>query len=204
MTKNAAASIPNVPELDNRARKVRLGSPIYNLISEFLIEEAALLDSQRIREWIGLLAPDILYSAPVRVTRKSADSQSSIDRGTLFFHDDLDTLKLRVTRVEDTPSAWAEDPPSRTRRFITNIAVWNTNRADEFEVKSNLLLARNRNDLPAYQWITAERHDTVRLIEEDTLRLVRREIIFDRTVSLVDPIRNCSSPVDSYALRCRA
>ena len=163
--------------------KVRLGSPVYNRVHEFLIDEAALLDDNLFSEWLECVATDIRYSVPVRITRMSHDRQPEIEPGgTQFMNDDYEGLKLRVRRLVDTRSAWAEDPRSRTRRFITNVAVWRTAQEGEYAVRSYVLLARNRSDSPTYSWITAVRYDVVRFTGEDEVKLARRQTVLDTSV----------------------
>lgn len=161
-------------------RRVRVGSPVYNEIVEFLYEEAALLDQLRVEEWTELLAKDLAYSAPMRVTRNLAQQNQSIIRTVQHFDDDYDSIMARVGRLTKTTSAWAEDPPSRTRRFITNVLVRETANPEEFEVVSYLYLTRSRmEDYNAE--LTAERHDVLRR-DGDSFKLARREIIVDQSV----------------------
>jgi phthalate 3,4-dioxygenase beta subunit len=51
---------------------------------------------------------------------------------------------MRVKRLA-TDHAWAEDPPSRTRHFVTNVRTFRP-RADELYVESALLLFRSRGE----------------------------------------------------------
>ena len=93
-------------------------------VQEFLFMEADLLDSRRYEEWLGLLAEDIHYWMPVRrtTTAREVDREFTKPGGIAFFDDDLAMLKMRVNRML-LGRAWAEDPPSRTRRLITNVRV---------------------------------------------------------------------------------
>ena len=86
---------------------------------------------------------------------------------------------LRVRRME-TDYAWAEDPASRARRFITNVRV---SRLDDnrFDVKSYILMTRNRLEAVEYQLLSAERCDIIEKTE-DGLKLVKREIFADSTI----------------------
>lgn len=161
-------------------KRVRVGSPVYNEIVEFLYEEAALLDDLRLAEWSELLAKDLAYSAPVRVTRSLAQKDKSIIRTVQHFDDDYDSIMGRIGRLTNTTSAWAEDPPSRTRRFITNVLVRETDKPDEFAVVSYLYLTRSRmEDYNAA--LSAVRHDVLRR-DGDSFKLARRETIVDQSV----------------------
>src|SRR5690606_2082485 len=164
-----------------KQKRIAIGSPIYTEILDFLYEEAGLLDDLDIVGWSELLTEDLLYTAPLRLTRSSADRVKTIDRSMYHFEDDYHSIMARVERLKGK-SAFAEDPPSRTRRFVTNVRVVKTDKADEFEVVSYVLLARNRYEASNYQLMTAKRHDLLRRDEEGEYKLARREIIVDQAV----------------------
>ena len=130
-------------------------------ITDWLMHEAELLDDGRFEEWLALLTDDVTYQMPVRLTRERGDSPD-MSFGNQNFLEDRTTLELRVRRL-DTDFAWAEDPPSRTRRFVTNVRVEPSNGAgDELQVRSYLLLYRNRGDEAAADLLSAERTDVLR------------------------------------------
>src|SRR2546426_328601 len=104
------------------ASRVPSGDPVYNEIVDFLIDEAALLNQNRLPEWVALLAEDLSYRMPVRETLSRAGGPG-FDQRSGHFDDDLPSIKLRVRRLLETKSAFAEDPPSRSRRFVTNVVV---------------------------------------------------------------------------------
>ena len=161
--------------------RVPVGSALYNRVVEFLYEEAALLDQIRLKEWGALLAPDLIYTAPLRETRPMDQQNSSFVRTVQHFHDDWRSVMGRIMRLTGTKSAWAEDPPSRTRRLITNVRVANTAKPDEFAATSYLLMTRSRFNSPDYDLISAERRDLLRQ-DGDSFKLARREIILDQAV----------------------
>src|SRR5919198_2962066 len=142
----------------------------------WLDTEAALLDDGRLEEWLALLTEDVGYTMPVRLTRERGSGSDS-HAGTPHFDDDAQTLRMRVERLK-TEFAWAEDPPSRTRRFVTNVRPQPT--ADGVDVRSYLLLYRNRGDDSGAELISAERHDHLRRTT-DGLRLSRREVRIDQS-----------------------
>jgi 3-phenylpropionate/cinnamic acid dioxygenase small subunit len=79
----------------------------------------------------------------------------------------------------DTASAYAEDPPSRVRRFVTNLSV--EERDDGMlRVRSYLLLLRSRFDDPEYVVLSAERDDLLRRVGEG-FQLVSRRILVDQS-----------------------
>lgn len=113
-------------------------------VEEFLFDEAALLDDGHFDEWLALFAPDIRYFVPVRTTRsaRERDKEFSGTAELAHFDDDYEGLKTRIRRLA-TGFAWAEDPPSRTRHFVSNIRL-RALENDEFEVTSNTLVYRSR------------------------------------------------------------
>jgi len=95
-------------------KRVPLGSEIYNRLLETLYDEAAALDERRIDDWIAMLAPDIIYQAPIRLTRTGPNRDRDVMRTMFHFDENYDSLVMRSGRLQK--SAWAEDPPSRCRR----------------------------------------------------------------------------------------
>lgn len=144
-------------------------------VMQWLNHEADLLDSGRMDEWLALLTDDIDYRMPIRITRERG-SQSDSDSGNPLFLEDHDTLRLRVERLK-TDFAWAEDPRSRTRRFVTNVRV---DEADKgVLVRSYILLYRSRGEYTEIELLSAERADLLTRTEEG-LRLRSREIKIDQ------------------------
>jgi 3-phenylpropionate/cinnamic acid dioxygenase small subunit len=165
----------------SKIERVAVGSALYNRIVEFMYEEAALLDQIRLQEWAARLAPDLIYTAPLRETRPMDQQNSSYVRTVQHFHDDYRSIMGRIMRLTGTKSAWAEDPPSRTRRLVTNVMVARTAKPDEFAVTSYLLVTRSRFNSPEFDLISAERRDLLRQ-DGDFFKLARREIIVDQAV----------------------
>ena len=152
----------------------------------FLNKEAELLDDNRLHEWLELLTEDIEYQIPRRVTRERGAKQSEFSDDGFLYRDNYGTLKTRVQRY-DREYAWAENPPSRTRRFVTNVRI--IEEVDNsFTVKSNLLFYRNQGDTTNHDLIACEREDTLRRIEND-LKLAERTVYLDQTIA---PTRNIS------------
>ena len=148
---------------------------LYGRVTRFLYHEAELLDTYRFADWLGLLAPEIEYRMPVRTTQFLTDGQGFHDFE--FFSDNIDSLTTRVRRLE-TEFAWAEVPPSRTRHYVSNVIVEESD--DGIDVRSNFFITRTRQDLD-YQMFTGVRHD--RLVPtEDSFAIARRTVLIDQTV----------------------
>ena len=160
---------------------VPIGSPNYNRVLEFLYIEARLLDETRLKEWAATLAEDLLYTAPLRETRPMTQMAASYVRTTQHFEDDWRSIQGRVMRLTGTKSAWAEDPPSRTRRLVTNVMVEQGDKPDELRVRSYLLVTRSRFNFDEFDLISAERQDVLRDVGS-TFKLARREILLDQAV----------------------
>lgn len=161
--------------------RVPVGSPVYNSIVEYLYDEASLLDQIRLQEWGARLATDLVYTAPLRETRGVSQQAATFVRTVQHFHDDYRSVMGRIMRLTATKSAWAEDPPSRTRRLVTNVLVHGTAKADEFAVTSYLLVTRSRFNFDEFDLISGERHDVLRR-DGASFKLARREILLDQAV----------------------
>lgn len=160
-------------------RRVALTEPVYSEIVYFLNEEAAMLDEDRHKAWLGIMAEDVQYRAPLRDTVYRRDGRG-FDPENSHFDDDLATLKVRVRRSVEIPSAWDRDPAPRVRRFLSNICVYETDVAEEYAVISYALVLRNRLDNPQYDMFSAKREDVIRRTA-DGLRLARRLVLIDQS-----------------------
>jgi 3-phenylpropionate/cinnamic acid dioxygenase small subunit len=148
--------------------RIHVGEPVHWELVEFLEDEATALDDNELIAWFQNMAPDLLYRMPVRMTKDRADGSEFSD-GMFHFDENYLSLATKVTRLAATTSAWAEKPPSRTRRFITNIKVFNgpgQTDAEEYEVRSSLLLMRNRYQASTMEMVSARRTDVIRRTDE--------------------------------------
>ena len=144
---------------------------------QFLCQEAACLDEDRMEDWVKLLAPDVTYEIPIRQTRRRGE-QPFVANGW-HMKEDLGSLQNRVARLA-TKAAWAEDPPSRTKRLVGNVQARPGASRDEIDVTSNVMLYRGRGDYPDYALVCAERQDVLRR-SDDGLRLARRVVVLSHT-----------------------
>jgi len=154
--------------------------PSHLASAQFLTNEAHLLDRRAFTTWLSLLAPDIRYRVPVRVTAVgSTNANELLEMG--HFDENLFSLEKRVQRL-GTEHAWAEDPPSRTRRFVTNVRTFATKTDGEVVVESYLLLYRSRGDQVSTGLLSGARMDLLRGIGTEHCRLARRLVILDDSV----------------------
>jgi len=180
-TATASKGMERLEPVPVTGKRIVTGSALYNEVLEFLYDEAALLDAQNYDDWGKLLEEDLSYTAPLRITRQGPDRLNTVVRTTLHFDDDYSSIMGRLLRL-GTKSAWAEDPPSRTRRFVTNVRVWEVAKPQEFEVESYLLLSRSRYEQSVLQMMSCVRHDLWRRSGAGAFKLARREIIVDQSV----------------------
>lgn len=152
-------------------------------VEQFLYEEAALLDRREQKEWLSLLDEDIEYKAPLRITREHVNG--SFSRSSYYFDEDYGSLQARVQRFE-SEYAWSERPPSRTRRYVTNVRA--TEREDgTIEAKSYLLLYYAQGDTESYTFLAGRREDILRP-DGDTFTIAKRHVFLDHAVPKIDKI----------------
>lgn len=93
---------------------------MYFELKQLLFREARLLDHTQYEDWLELLSGRLRYWAPVR-TNIAVEDFTSPALLTLF-DDRKSDLVLRVKRIR-TGYALSEQPASRARRFISNVAL---------------------------------------------------------------------------------
>ncbi len=152
-------------------------------VEQFLYEEAALLDQREQKEWLSLLDKDIEYKAPLRITREHVND--SFSRSSYYFDEDYGSLEARVQRFE-SEYAWSERPPSRTRRFVTNVR---TSERDDgtVEAKSYLLLYYGQGDSESYTFLAGRREDVLHP-DSNTFTIAKRHVFLDHAVPKIDKI----------------
>jgi len=162
------------------ALRIPLVAPeIRDSIRDFLYLESLALDERRFRDWLSAFAEDARYEIPVRVTREKL-AEWELSPTSRIFDDTKQTLEFRVERLE-TDFAWSEQPPSRTRHYITNVLVEPTDKADEFRVHSNCLVYRSRGDEPNPSIFSAQRKDLLRRAG-DSWQIVHRWAAIDQSL----------------------
>lgn len=143
----------------------------------FLNREARLLDNWDLEGWLDLLADDLEYRVPVRVTREIGKDE--FREGSTHFAETKQSLEFRVEKAQSEYN-WSENPPSRIRHFVSNVDVRSID-GDEIDVESNLLLFRNKQDETDYDLLSGRREDVLRDVDGD-LKLAERAVYLDATV----------------------
>jgi 3-phenylpropionate/cinnamic acid dioxygenase small subunit len=164
-------------------------------VEQFLYREARLLDERRFHEWLELFTDDVRYWMAARRNRYPKTSKAiaildpdryveadlAEDDELAILDENKQTLSARVARL-DTGMAWAEDPPSRTRRLLANIEIEPSDAASELEVYSNFIVYRSRSEIEQDFYVGARR-DVLRLCD-GTWKIACRKLILDQNVLL--------------------
>lgn len=113
-------------------------------VERFLSIEASLLDQRRFDLWFGLFGEEVSYSMRTVVNAHQRVERNRPER-TFLFCDNRTQLGQRIARLK-TGTAWSEEPPSRTRRLISNVLVEPGENAGEYRVRSNFAVFRSRQE----------------------------------------------------------
>lgn len=158
--------------------RVKAGDPLFAEVLDFYWNEAELLDQDRLWEWVELLDEAIRYFMPVRETVQRRDGRGFAEK-MAHFDEDLGQIKLRVARVLNTTTAWAEDPPTRTLRYVTNVRVARLD-DDTVQARSYVLMTRSRWDYDHFELLPAERIDRLRIVE-DGFKILSRDVYIQQS-----------------------
>lgn len=153
-------------------------------VTEFLYREADLLDERRYEEWLGLLADDYQYSAPLRMNIRHDDvaerEQTRAGAEICWFDEGKTTTELRVAQLA-TGQHWAEEPVSRVTHLVTNIQLQSA-ALPEVEVSCRFVVYRNRV-ADESDFLVGRRRDRLRRTG-DGWQVCRRQLLLDQSVLL--------------------
>jgi 3-phenylpropionate/cinnamic acid dioxygenase small subunit len=146
-------------------------------IQRFLYREAALLDRRDYSGWLSLTTDDVRY----RVTAVVARDAGSTPVDYAIIDEDRTGLKSRIDQISNPRLTRAENPPSMTRRVVSNIEAYHAESRHEFSVTSYLLAYRSRPSAPEGGFYVAVRDDALRRNGSDW-RLARRHVQLDHVM----------------------
>lgn len=155
----------------------RVSYEMLGRIERFLYEDAALLDRRDYAAWWKTLADDVLYKVLAKVHRDAT-------LGGLEFavtNETASELKQRVNQISTAKLTHAENPPTMTRRFVTNVMASQAAVRNELEVTSNILVYRTTVDIPEGGVYSGQREDLIREVDGE-FRLARRVVHLDQAV----------------------
>ncbi|WNM34760.1 3-phenylpropionate/cinnamic acid dioxygenase subunit beta [Streptomyces sp. Li-HN-5-11] len=157
-------------------------------VEQFLYAEAELLDQHRYPEWIELFTEDLHYWVPTRMTRTNRERHREIagEDETALIDDTKYYLRGRVRRYTSGIS-WAEEPPSRTRRLITNVRITPRTDSGELDVVCNFYVYRSRLERHE-DWFVGERFDVLRPADAAAtgypFQIASRRVVLEQTTLL--------------------
>jgi PAH dioxygenase small subunit len=149
----------------------------YMAISRLLVREAGLLDERAYQDWLSLWTADLSYRVMMRSMRDL--SQAPIDYAII--DEDRIGLTARVSQISQAGLTKAENPPSLTCRFISNVEVYHSGQPDQLIVRSNIMAHRVRGTAVTGTVYVGKRLDTV-LRSDKAFHLHSREVRLDQSV----------------------
>lgn len=141
----------------------------------FLYDEAALLDQRAYDAWILLISEEIHYAILGRVVRLAEAERVCYPIITA----DYAMLARRTKQISSPKLTHAENPPSFTRRLVSNVRSFVLPDGD-FMTISNFLIYRHRQDTPSFDLYAGERTDVLR-INGDLFSFIKRQAQLDQT-----------------------
>ena len=152
----------------------------YREIHEFLYDEAELLDARRYEDWLLRHDEKIRYRM-IYPRMEEGRSAPTYGGTSPLFDEDAASLRIRVQQLSQPSLTTAENPPTVTRRFVTNVRVRPGDVAEQFRVTSHVLLCRFRFTEPQPVFLSARRDDRIER-HASGLRITERTIRLDETV----------------------
>ena len=158
-------------------------------IAEFLYFEADLLDQRRFKQWLELLAEDLVYFMPIRRNVKfgqQAERENTRQgEGISWFDEDKWTLTKRVEQIL-TGVHYAEEPLSRVTHMVSNVRLLDVSpsaeEAQDVTVGCRFLVYQNRVEYENTSFI-GRRTDVLRRAG-DSWQIARRELLLEQNVLL--------------------
>lgn len=150
-------------------------------IEQLFYREAALLDDRAFEPWLAMLEEDFHYVLPsVAVGIADASDRDGDPRLYNSLYDDTKATIARRIRRMGLPTAWAENPPSRTCRLTGNVQIVDGDDAGDglVTVRSSFVVHKARFDFDSVTFV-GSRLDRLRA-RPDGWGFV------DRTVRLID------------------
>jgi len=149
----------------------------YIEIQRFMHHEAALLDRREFMAWLDLLTDDIVYRVSAQVTRHGEAGPEHY----AIIDEETDSLVLRVRQLADPRLTRAENPPSLTRRLVSNLEATHAVPPDSFAVVTNILVHRARARVKETGTYMGSRSDVLRR-SGGKLLIAERHVLLDHTI----------------------
>ncbi len=158
-------------------------------VEEAYRAEAAQLDAHRMAEWLEWLHPEFRYEVPIPVARDDPGQPQYSSTGFLAV-EVRGSIELWVQRVSGDliELAYAENPPVRTRHFVTNVGIARSEETGHLHVVSNVLVTWSRRSDPPL-FASGERHDVLVDRGDGGLLLRSRRVLLDSEVVHLSHLR---------------
>lgn len=156
---------------------------LYHRVAGFYHNELGLLDGRRFDAWLALFTDDATYEVPIRTTTEEGGASEISSRGRIVW-DTRASLGVRVARL-GSGSAWAEQPPTRTRHHLAGLRVTSVS-GHQVDTIANLLVYCNRGDDAGHTLYSAERRDRLVTDGAGGFAIRSRLVLLDQAV--------CSAP----------
>lgn len=166
-----------------------LSSELQYEIEQFLYLEAALLDERRFEEWLELFHSGAFYTLVMRENQISRDARRQKMAATApmpLMEESLANLRSRVARLRDG-TAWVEEPPSRTRRLLTNVRISKTE-PGSLAVASNFIVYVSRRERDELMFTGSRKDVLVRGADDRPWAFARRDIRLEQSTLLAPAI----------------
>jgi p-cumate 2,3-dioxygenase beta subunit len=138
-------------------------------VEDFLFTDAALLDELKLDLWLKLFLEDAHFKIPALDVREASDQDS-----LYLVSDNMSRLRSRVRQYQGR-AMWVENPPSRTRRIVSNVRILAVEGA-EIRVAANFVVYRVRDDVVDTY---IGRYEHALIATEEGLRFKERKAILD-------------------------
>lgn len=154
---------------------------LYREVSEFLFQEALLLDEGRFKEWLELLAQEVRYRLVTPNLAMSMPGAPLVRGEAVLMDETLGSFRTRVQQLTTPAFTVAENPRPFTRRFITNILIDPQREGHLVHVRSNALVYRSRGTQMEPHVFSMSRRDSLCTVA-GRLRLRCRDAQLDESV----------------------
>ncbi len=135
-------------------------------VSQFLYEEAALLDQRRWFDWMDLFTDGAMYWVPL-----TPDQPDPINHVSIFYEDAM-MREVRARRLEEQ-RAWSQQPLVHAARIVGNIRLGDADREGEILVRSTFIMAESR--IPLHRQIAG--FYTHHLVEQgDSFQIAHKRV----------------------------
>jgi dibenzofuran dioxygenase beta subunit len=147
-------------------------------VEDFLYREAKMLDEQRYDEWLALFTEDVRYWMPITETREVRQPRDHVPGEWALMEEDSRFLAKRMERLAGG-LAHAEQPRSRTRRFISNVLV-TPGPDDDLVAECNFIVFQSRR-ANSEQFFVGSRRDRI-VTSGESWKIAERTVLLDHRV----------------------